>query len=158
MNQRCVITTNGKIALEQELHLLKFTERPKVITAIADARSNGDLSENADYDAAKEKQSFIESRICEIEAKLSIAEVIDVNQISSIDRVVFGLLITLFDETSEQEVVYRIVGDDEADIKLGKISISSPVAKAMLGKSVGDVFQVNTPSGQKSYEVVSIAR
>lgn len=150
------ITVKGAELLRAELHQLKSVERPKVINAIAEARAQGDLSENAEYDAAKERQSFVEGRIAEIEAKLSNAQVIDPSQLDADGRCVFGATIDLEDADSGDSVTYQIVGDDEADIKLGKISVSSPIARALIGKSVGDVADVQAPGGVRSYEIVDV--
>jgi transcription elongation factor GreA len=142
--------------LKDELHRLKHVERPAVITAIAEARAQGDLSENAEYDAAKEKQGFIEGRIAEVEAKLSVAQVIDPASLDAGDRVVFGATIDLEDLESGETVTYQIVGDDEADIKEGKISVSSPIARALIGKSTGDTAEVKAPGGVRGYEILDV--
>lgn len=149
------MTSVGHKQLEEELKQLKFTERPKVIEAIALARSFGDLSENAEYDAAKEKQSFIEGRIAEIEDKLARAQIVDTTQIKS-DKIVFGATVELKDIDNDEVKTYRIVGVDEADIKRGLISIESPVARQLLGKKAGDEVTVRVPKGQVEYEVLSI--
>ena len=150
------VTVNGAELLRVELHKLKTQERPNVITAIADARAQGDLSENAEYDAAREKQSFIEGRIIELEAKLSNAQIIDPLLLDDDDRVVFGSTVELLDLGSRETVAYQIVGEDEADLKLNKISYSSPIAKALIGKSSGDVAEVRTPGGVKELEIVDV--
>ncbi len=150
------ITVRGAELMKQELHQLKTVERPNVINAIAEARSHGDLSENADYDAAKERQGFIEGRIQDLEGKLSNARVIDPATLDAEGRVVFGSTVELEDMTSSAKVVYQIVGDDEADIKVGKISISSPIARALINKVEGDVAEVRAPAGIREYEVLSV--
>ena len=150
------MTIEGAQRLKVELQRLKTVERPAVILAIAEARSHGDISENADYDAAKERQGFIEGRIADVESKLANAQVIDPATIDADGRVVFGATVELEDSDSEERVVYQIVGDDEADIKHGKISVSSPIARALIGKSQGDVADVQAPAGVRSYEVISI--
>jgi transcription elongation factor GreA len=150
------ITQRGAEKLREELQRLKSVERPAVITAIAEARAQGDLSENAEYDAAKNKQGFIEGRIQEIEGKLAIAQVIDPGKLDADGRVVFGATIDLSDEDSGETVTYQIVGDDEADLKLGLISISSPIARALIGKEAGDMAEVRAPGGVKTYEIVDV--
>ena len=150
------LTVLGAQQLRDELHRLKTIERPAVITAIAEARAQGDLSENAEYDAAKEKQGFIEGRIAELEAKLSTAQVIDPASIEAEGRIVFGATVELEDMNSGDTVTYQIVGDDEADIKLAKISISSPIALALIGKHAGDTADVMAPSGVRQYEVLDV--
>jgi transcription elongation factor GreA len=150
------ITTNGAELLRAELHKLKTVERPAVITAIAEARAQGDISENAEYDAARERQGFIEGRIIELEAKLSNAQIIDPKLLEDDGRVVFGTTVELMDTTGTESVSYQIVGEDEADIKLGKISYSSPIAKALIGKFSGDVAEVRTPGGVKEFEIVDV--
>lgn len=149
------MTVEGHAALDVELKRLKSEERPQVIAAIAEARSHGDLSENAEYHAAKERQSFIESRIAELEDKLARAQVIDVSRLSG-STVKFGATVTVFDEDAETEGVYKIVGEDESDVAVGKISITSPIARALIGKEEGDVVEVAAPGGAKSYEIVKI--
>ena len=146
------LTRRGNDKLKEELHRLKTVERHAVIQAIAEARAQGDLSENAEYEAAKDKQGFIEGRILEIEGKLAAAQVIDPATLDAEGRVVFGSTVDLEDEASGIRVTYQIVGDDEADLKLGLISISSPIARALIGKEAGDVAEVNAPGGLKSYE------
>ena len=150
------ITKIGEQLLRDELQHLKHVERPAVITAISEARAQGDLSENAEYDAAKEKQGFVEGRIIELEAKLANAQVIDPTTLDAEGRVVFGATVVLEDLENNQEVRYQIVGDDEADIKESKISISSPIARALIGKYEGDVAQVQAPSGVREYEVIEV--
>ena len=150
------ITKIGEQRLRDELQHLKHVERPAVITAISEARAQGDLSENAEYDAAKEKQGFVEGRIIELEAKLANAQVIDPSTLDAEGRVVFGATVVLEDLENNQEVRYQIVGDDEADIKESKISISSPIARALIGKYAGDVAQVQAPSGVREYEVIEV--
>ena len=150
------LTTIGAELLRQELHRLKTVERPSSITAIAEARTHGDLSENAEYDAAKERQGFIEARIKEIEAKLSNAQVIDPTRVDADGRCVFGATVDLEDTNSGDTVTYQIVGDDEADIKQGKISISSPLARALIGRSPGDVAEVRAPGGVREYEILDV--
>ncbi len=150
------MTLRGAERLRQELKQLKSEARPNVIKAIAEARSHGDLSENAEYHAAREQQSFIEGRINEIEHRLSNAEVIDVTKLSARGRVVFGATLTLEDQEGGAQVIYQLVGDDESDIKQGLLSVSSPIARALIGKSEGDVVDVTTPGGTRSYEIVSV--
>ncbi len=150
------LTTIGAELLRQELHRLKTVERPNAITAIAEARTHGDLSENAEYDAAKERQSFIEGRIKEIESKLGNAQVIDPKQVDAEGRCVFGATVDLEETKGGESVTYQIVGDDEADIKKGKISISSPIARALIGKCAGDEVEVQTPGGVRKYEVLEV--
>lgn len=150
------LTVKGAELLKAELHHLKSVERPSVIQAIAEARAQGDLSENADYDAAKERQSFVEGRIADIEAKLSNAQVIDPTQLNADGRCVFGATVDLEDLDSGDSVTYQIVGDDEADIKLGKISVGSPIARALIGKHAGDVAEVQAPGGIREYEVLDV--
>lgn len=150
------LTTHGAELLRVELKQLKSEDRPRVVKAIAEARAHGDLKENAEYHAAKEQQGFIEGRIKEIEAKLSNAQIIDVTTLNAAGRVVFGATVHLSDEDSGAEVVYQIVGEDEADIRAGKISIGSPIARALIGKEEGDVAEVKAPGGTRSYEVVKI--
>ena len=150
------LTVHGAELLKAELHRLKTVERPAVVNAIAEARAQGDLSENAEYDAAKERQGFVEGRIQDIEAKLSNATVIDPAQLDAQGRVVFGATVTLEEMTSGKQVTYQIVGNDEADIKEGKISIASPIARALIGKMSGDVAVVQAPSGQHEYEILAV--
>ncbi len=153
--EKIPMTAAGHAALQEEIRHLKTVERPRIIKAIAEARAHGDLSENAEYHAAKEQQAWNEARVAELEDKLSRAEVIDVSRLSG-DKVQFGATVTLVDEDTDQEVTYQIVGDFEADVAKGKISISSPIARALIGKEVGDSVEVNTPGGGKSYEILSV--
>lgn len=150
------ITRRGAEKLKDELLRLKSVERPAVINAISEARAQGDLSENAEYDAAKDKQGFIEGRILEIEGKLAAAQIIDPADVHAEGRVVFGATIDLEEESSGEEVTYQIVGDDEADLKQGLISVSSPIARALIGKEAGDVAEVRAPGGLKRYEIVDV--
>ncbi len=150
------ITVAGAEQLRTELHRLKTVDRPNVIAAIAEARSHGDLSENAEYDAAKERQGFIEGRIKEIEGKLSNAQIIDPSLLDADGRCVFGATVDLEDLESGAKVSYQIVGDDEADIKQGKLSISSPFARAVIGKYAGDVAEVQAPGGAREYEILDV--
>jgi transcription elongation factor GreA len=150
------MTRNGVERLKEELQQLKSQDRPNIIQAIAEARAQGDLSENAEYDAAKEKQGFIEGRISEIEAKLSNVQIIDPASLNAEGKCVFGATVDLEDLDDEKKVTYQIVGDDEADIKSNKISISSPIARALIGKELGDVVEVETPGGIKSYEIMNV--
>ena len=152
------MTINGAKQLENELTRLKTFERPSVIQAISEARSHGDLSENAEYDAAKEKQAFIEGRIAEIETKLSLANVIDPAKVENSGRIIFGLKVELFDLETEKSVRYQIVGDDEADLNQGKISVNSPVARSLIGKEIGQVVEIKeVPNGIKEYEVLDVS-
>ena len=150
------LTQRGAAQLKDELQRLKTVDRHAVIGAIAEARAQGDLSENAEYEAAKDKQGFIEGRIAEIESKLAMAQIIDPATLAGEDRVVFGATVDLEDEDSGAAVTYQIVGDDEADLKLGLISISSPIARALIGRSAGDVADVQAPGGVKRYEIVEV--
>ena len=150
------ITKRGAEKLKAELHRLKTIERPSVIQAIAEARAQGDLSENAEYEAAKDRQGFIEGRIMEVEGKLSAAQVIDPSSLDAGGRVVFGTTVELEDEDSGAAVTYQIVGEDEADFKLGKISVGSPLARALIAKEEGDVVAVKTPGGVIEYEIVEV--
>jgi len=149
------MTMAGHSAMQDEIKHLKTVERPRIIKAIAEARAHGDLSENAEYHAAKEQQGWIEARVAELEDKISRAEVIDVSKLTG-DTVKFGAVVDLVDEDTDEESIYRIVGEFEADVKGGKISITSPIARALIGKSVGDSVEVNTPGGGKSYEILKI--
>lgn len=150
------LTVNGAEKLKAELHQLKAVERPSVIAAIAEARSHGDLSENAEYDAAKERQAFVEGRIKEVEGKLSNAQIIDPQLLDADGRCVFGATLDLEDQESGVVVTYQIVGEDEADIKSGKISINSPIARALIGKFAGDIAEVQAPGGLREYEVLEV--
>jgi transcription elongation factor GreA len=150
------MTVEGAEKLKVELHRLKTAERPRIIQAIAEARAHGDLSENAEYHAAKEQQSFVEGRIAELESKISSAQIIDPRTVNADGKVVFGATLNLMDEQSGQEVTYQIVGDYEADIAQGKISISSPIARALIGKIEGDVVEVQVPGGLRSYEILEV--
>ena len=154
--QKYPMTVNGANLLQKELSNLKTVERSSVIRAIAEARSHGDISENAEYDAAKEKQAFIEGRIAEIETKLSLAHIIDPTTVDNNGRIIFGVIVELLDLETEDKSIYQIVGDDEADIKLGKISVHSPVAKSLIGKEIGSTVEVTVPSGIKEYEVLNV--
>ncbi|HEX7634208.1 MAG TPA: transcription elongation factor GreA [Noviherbaspirillum sp.] len=150
------ITKRGAELLKEELHRLKTKDRPAVINAIAEARAQGDLSENAEYDAAKERQSFIEGRIAELEGKLGAAQIIDPAVLDAEGRIVFASTVDLEDLESGQKVTYQIVGEDEADLKEKKVSITSPIARALIGKYAGDVVEVNAPSGVREYEVLEV--
>ncbi|HLW04400.1 MAG TPA: transcription elongation factor GreA [Azoarcus sp.] len=150
------LTVRGAKLLREELHRMKTVERPKVIAAIAEARSHGDLSENAEYDAAKEHQGFVEGRIKELEGKLASAQIIDPATLDVDGRCVFGATVELEDVDGGDVVTYQIVGDDEADVKEGKISVSSPFARALIGKYAGDVADVQAPGGVRSYEIVDV--
>jgi len=153
--EKVPMTVGGYQTLDEELKRLKTLERPAVIAAIAEARSHGDLSENAEYHAAKERQGWIEGQIAEIEDKMARAQVIDVSKLSG-TQVKFGATVSVVDEDTEEEARYQIVGEHEADVKGGRISISSPIARAMIGKETGDVVEVNTPGGVKSYEIMKV--
>jgi transcription elongation factor GreA len=150
------LTVAGAEKLRTELHRLKTVDRPAAIAAIAEARSHGDLAENAEYDAAKERQGFLEGRIARLEAKLAIAHVVDPASIDAEGRIVFGATVDLEDLETGEEVRYQIVGNDEADIKHGKISIESPIARALIGKSAGDIAEVQAPAGVREYEVLEV--
>ena len=150
------ITVDGAEKLKTELHKLKTVDRPRVIEAIAEARAHGDLKENAEYHAAREQQGFIEGRIKDIEAKLSNATIIDISQLEHNGKVVFGVTVDVADEETGEELTYKIVGDDEADIKNNMISISSPIARALIGKQQGDIAEVNTPGGIRELEIVEV--
>lgn len=156
MTNRVPMTVAGAAKLRAELLELKTVARPRITAAIAEARAHGDLKENAEYHAAREQQSFTEGRIAEIETKLANAQIIDVTALSPSEKVVFGSTVLLTEEDSEEEKRYQIVGEDEADIKEGKISFGSPIARALIGKFVGDVVDVQTPGGLKSYEIVGV--
>lgn len=150
------MTVAGAEALRAELHRLKTIERPRITNAIAEARAHGDLKENAEYHAAREQQSFAEGRINEIEGKLSNAHIIDVTQIAHTGKVIFGVTVKIINVDNDQEVSYQIVGDDEADIKAGKLSVNSPIARALIGKEEGDVVTVQTPAGKVEYEIAEV--
>ncbi len=154
--QKSPMTAEGAQKLREELQRLKFVERPRITTAIAEARALGDLKENAEYHAAREQQSFTEGRIAEIEGKLATAEIIDVTKVNPQGRVVFGATVELMNLGTDEEVKYRIVGEDEADIKAGLVSINSPVARALIGKREGDTVSVQVPSGAVEYEVLAV--
>lgn len=151
------VTTRGAELLKAELHQLKSVERPAIINAIAEARAQGDLSENAEYEAAKDRQGFIEGRIKDIEGKLAAALIIDPSSLNAEGKVVFGATVELEDEDSGDRVTYQIVGEDEADIKKGLLNVSSPIARALIGKLEGDVAVVVAPGGEKSYEIVAVS-
>lgn len=150
------LTIKGAALLREELARLKTVDRPNVIAAIAEARSHGDLSENAEYDAAKERQGFIEGRIKELEGKLANAQIIDPAALDADGRCVFGATVELEDQDSGEQVSYQIVGDDEADVKLGKISVNSPIARALIGKYAGDIATVQAPGGAREYEILDV--
>lgn len=154
--QKIPLTVRGAGLLKDELQQLKSVARPSVIEAIAEARSHGDLSENAEYEAAKERQGFIEGRIAELEGKLSLAQVVNPAELNAEGRVVFGATVTLEECATEKEVIYQIVGEDEADIKQSKVSVSSPIARALIGKEAGDVAEVQAPGGVKEYEIIDV--
>ena len=154
--ERVILTEVGAERLRGELKKLKSVERPKVIAAIAEARSHGDLSENAEYDAAKEQQGFIEGRIAELEGSLSIAEVISPGAVATDGRVVFGAFVKLDDDANDREVTYQLVGNLEADLEQGRISISSPIGRALLGKEEGDEVEVDAPGGKRLYEILDV--
>ena len=150
------MTKNGAEKLREQLHELKTIERPRIIAAIAEARAHGDLSENAEYHAAREQQSFMEGRINKIESTLADVQIIDVRGISERDKVVFGATVTILNIDSNEEVTYQIVGELEADINIGLISIASPIARSLIGKKIGDIVDVNAPSGVIEYEIIKI--
>ena len=156
MKSKIPMTADGLARLVEELRHLKHVERPEVIRSIAEARDHGDLSENAEYHAARERQGFIEGRVADLEDKVARAEVIDVKKLSG-KQVMFGATVTLLDEDTDAKTKYQIVGQDESDIRAGRLSISSPLARALIGKKVGDSVEVTTPSGSKSYEIVRLA-
>ncbi|HCE40068.1 transcription elongation factor GreA [Alloalcanivorax profundimaris] len=151
--QRFPMTVAGADALRRELERLKKEDRPRISAAIAEAREHGDLKENAEYHAAREQQGFCEGRIQDIESKLSNAQIIDITSIQNTGKVIFGVTITIVDVDTDEEKVYQIVGDDEADIKNGKLSVNSPIARGLIGREEGDVVQIETPGGVKEYEV-----
>ena len=151
--QRVPMTTAGAEALRKELDQLKKVDRPRISAAIAEAREHGDLKENAEYHAAREQQGFCEGRIQDIESKLSNAQIIDITTIQNTGKVIFGVTVTIVDVDSDEEKVYQIVGDDEADIKSGKLSVNSPIARGLIGREEGDTVQIDTPGGTKEYEI-----
>jgi transcription elongation factor GreA len=153
--EKVPMTSEGYSSLDEELKRLKSVERPSVIAAISEARSHGDLSENAEYHAAKERQGWIEGRIAEIEDKISRAQVIDVSKLSG-KQVKFGATVTVVDEDTEKQDRYQIVGEHEADVKKGRVSVTSPIARSLIGKETGDVVEVNTPGGVKAYEITAV--
>lgn len=153
---RVPLTVQGAEQLQRELGRLKNTDRPRVIEAIAEARAHGDLKENAEYHAAREEQGFIEARIAELEGKLANAQVIDVTKLPPSDRVVFGATVVVYDEGADRELSYRIVGEDEADIKAGLLSVNSPIARALIGKSKGDLAIVEAPAGVRELEIMEV--
>lgn len=150
------MTANGAKKLQEELQHLKSVERPEVIKAISEARAHGDLKENAEYHAAKERQSFIEGRIADVESKLSLSQIIDVTVINNIGKVIFGATISLINVANDEAIKYQIVGEDEADVKAAKISVNSPIARALIGKEIGDVITVKAPSGMVEYEIIQV--
>jgi transcription elongation factor GreA len=150
------MTEEGYNRLREELKRLKTVDRPAIIRAIAEARTHGDLSENAEYHAARDRQSFIEGRVIELEDKIARAEVIDISKLSG-SVIKFGAKVTLADEESDEEQTFRIVGEDEADVRSGRLSVTSPLARALIGKGIGDMVEVSTPRGAKSYEIVAVA-
>lgn len=154
--QRYPMTPEGKHALEQELQQLKSVERPRITAAIAEAREHGDLKENAEYHAAREQQGFCEGRIQDIEGKLGACQVIDVKELEQNGRVVFGVTVTIENLDTEEQKTYKIVGDDEADFKINKISVNSPIARGLLGKNEGDEAKIFTPQGEVEYEIVNV--
>ena len=155
--QKIPMTVEGEAALRIELEKLKKDDRPTVIQAIAEAREHGDLKENAEYHAAREQQGFIEGRIQDIESKLSLCQVVDISQMPESDRVSFGSTVTIINTETDEEVTYRIVGDDEADVKAGMISYQSPIARALISKEIGDVVNVHTPGGEVEYEIDDVS-
>lgn len=156
MSSKVPLTLRGAEKLREELNRLKYEERPRIIEAIAEARAHGDLKENAEYHAAREQQSFAEGRIKDIEGKLSNAQIIDVTKLNANGKVVFGATVDLVDEDSGEEFTYRIVGEDEADIKQGMISVQSPIARALIGHEEGDIASVDAPGGTREYEIVAV--
>ncbi|MEM7169708.1 MAG: transcription elongation factor GreA [Pseudomonadota bacterium] len=155
MSEKIPMTASGLARLEEELRYLKSTARPEIIRAIAQAREHGDLSENAEYHAARERQSFIEGRVMELEDKIARSDVIDVSTLSG-STVKFGATVTVADEDTDEELTYQLVGEMEADIKAGRLSITAPLSRALIGKEVGDSVEVSTPAGEKGYEIISI--
>jgi len=156
MSKKVPITARGAEKLREELNRLKTVDRPRIIAAIAEARAHGDLKENAEYHAAREQQSFAEGRIKEIESKLSHAHIVDVSTMDANGKVIFGCTVELFDEDSEQSITYQIVGEDEADLKAGMISINSPIARGLIAKMEGDVVSVVVPGGERSFEIIEV--
>jgi transcription elongation factor GreA len=156
MSNKVPLTVHGAEKLREELHHLKSVERPRIIQAIAEAREHGDLKENAEYHAAREQQSFAEGRIADIEAKLSNADIIDVTKLNPGGKIIFGTTVVIYNTETDEEVTYRIVGEDEADIKQGLISVGSPIARALIGKEVDDVAIVKTPGGEVEYEILEV--
>ena len=154
--QRYPMTPEGKVALEKELQQLKTVDRPRITQAIAEAREHGDLKENAEYHAAREQQGFCEGRIQDIEGKLGAAQVIDITELEHTGRVVFGVTVTIANLDTDEEKTYKIVGDDEADFKINKISVNSPIARGLIGKSEGDEAKIQTPQGEVEYEIVKV--
>lgn len=154
--QRYPMTPEGKTALEKELQQLKTVDRPRIIQAIAEAREHGDLKENAEYHAAREQQGFCEGRIQDIEGKLGAAQVIDIKELEQNGRVVFGVTVTIANLDTDEEKTYKIVGDDEADFKINKISVNSPIARGLIGKSEGDEVKIQTPQGEVEYEIIKV--
>ena len=157
MSTKVPITARGAEKLREELKRLKTVERPRIIAAIAEARAHGDLKENAEYHAAREQQSFAEGRIKEIEGKLSHAHIVDIMAIAPSGKVIFGVTVELIDEDTEETIVYQIVGEDEADIKVGMISVNSPIARALIAKMEGDVVAVQVPGGERSLEIIEVS-
>ncbi|MGB1328182.1 MAG: transcription elongation factor GreA [Porticoccaceae bacterium] len=155
--QKIPMTVKGEAALRVELEKLKKEDRPTVIQAIAEAREHGDLKENAEYHAAREQQGFIEGRIQDIESKLSLCQIVDISQMPEGDRVIFGSTVTIINTETDEELTYRIVGDDEADVKAGMISYQSPIARALISKEIGDVVNVHTPGGEVEYEIDDVS-
>ena len=155
--QKIPMTVEGEAALRVELEKLKKEDRPTVIQAIAEAREHGDLKENAEYHAAREQQGFIEGRIQDIESKLSLCQIVDISQMPEGDRVIFGSTVTIINTETDEELKYRIVGDDEADVKAGMISYQSPIARALISKEIGDVVNVHTPGGEVEYEIDDVS-
>ena len=155
--QKHPMTVEGEAALRIELEKLKKEDRPRVIQAIAEAREHGDLKENAEYHAAREQQGFIEGRIQDIESKLSICQIVDISQMPEGDRVIFGSTVTIINTETDEELSYKIVGDDEANVKDGKISYQSPIARALISKEIGDVVNIHTPGGEVEYEIDDVS-
>jgi len=153
---RIPMTVAGEKSLREELDFLKREERPRITKAIAEAREHGDLKENAEYHAAREQQSFAEGRIQEIESKLSLAQVIDISKIPATGKVIFGTTVTIVNCDTDEEVTYQVVGDDEADVKIGKISVTSPIARGVIGKEENDVVEIQTPSGISEFEILKV--